>query len=74
MRKSDDKPPVTFKDATCVKETDKALLVRIPEDDDKEHWIPKSQIHDDSEVYDGEDNAHGKLVITHWIAEQRGLV
>ena len=68
------KPPVSFNGVTCTKETGLALLVRIPEDDDKEHWIPKSQIHDDSEVYDGEDNAHGKLVITHWIAEQRGLV
>lgn len=52
----------------CKKETEKALLVDI---DGEEHWLPKSQIHDDSEVY--AEGGEGVLVITEWIAEQKGL-
>lgn len=40
--------------------------------DGDEVWIPQSQIHDDSEVY--EVGGEGKLVITTWLAEQKGLV
>lgn len=61
-------PPVEFPDAFAKRETAKALLVVI---DGSEHWIPKSQIHADSEVY--EDGHRGKLVITAWLAEQKGL-
>lgn len=35
-------------------------------------WIPKGQIHDDSEVY-GEGHS-GVLIVSRWIAEQKGLV
>lgn len=51
-----------------VKETDLAVLCEI---DGEEHWIPKSQIDDDSEVY-GEDH-EGTLVISQWIADQKGI-
>lgn len=33
-------------------------------------WIPRSQIHDDSEVYD--EGHSGRLVVTQWFAEQKG--
>lgn len=59
---------VRIEDAYAKAETDKALLVVI---DGDQHWIPKSQITDDSEVY-AEDH-RGDLVITDFIAEQRGL-
>jgi hypothetical protein len=58
-----------FEDAVCVRATDKAILVRI---DGKEHWIPQTQVHADSEVFSEGDE--GKLVVTQWIAEQKGLV
>jgi hypothetical protein len=58
-----------FEDVIAVKETDKALLVNI---DKKEHWCPKSAIHDDSEVYKA--NTSGKLVVKQWWAEKEGLV
>lgn len=58
-------------DAVCKRATPKALLVEI---DGDEHWIPKSQIHDDSEVYDADENSEGTLVITEWIAKQKGLL
>lgn len=67
MREGD--PTVEFRNVTCKRETDAALLVEI---DDKEIWMPKSQISDDSEVT-AEDDV-GTLIVSQWIAEQKGLV
>lgn len=67
----DDESTVTFEDVTCKKATEKALLCDI---DGEEVWIPLSQVHDDSEVFDDAKNAMGKLVVTEWIAKQKGLV
>lgn len=51
-------------------QSEKALLVELHEHG--ELWIPKSQIHDDSEVYSlGHD---GDVVVTLWWAEKRELV
>jgi hypothetical protein len=60
---------VEYEDITCDKDTDAAILVEI---EGEEYWIPKSQIHDDSEVY--QEGTSGQLVISQWIAEQKGLV
>ena len=62
---------VSFEGVVCKKATAKALLVEI---DGEDYWIPLSQIHDDSEVFDDDKNADGKLVVTEWIAQQKGLV
>jgi hypothetical protein len=62
------KEKVWIDGVTAKKETDKALLVEI---DGDEHWIPKSQIDDDSEVY--QEGDEGELVVSLWIAEQKGL-
>jgi hypothetical protein len=62
--------PADFDDVKCIAETTDAILVVM--DDGKEHWIPKSQVHDDSEVY--EKGGEGKLIISQWIAEEKGLV
>lgn len=40
----------------------------------EEIWMPKSQISDDSEVYDGDMNSEGTLIVTRWIAEQKNLL
>ncbi len=56
-------------DVTCEKETVKAILVK--------HgrgvltWVPKSVVHDDSEVY--KEGTSGKLVVARWFAEKEGL-
>ena len=50
-------------------DTGKALLCLIGEE---EVWIPQSQIDDESEVY--ERGGEGMLVVSQWIAEQKGLV
>lgn len=59
---------VSFKKVVAKKETDKALLCVI---DGAEHWVPKSQIDDDSEVFAEDDE--GTLVTTEWWAEKNGL-
>lgn len=51
-------------------ETDKALLVQW-EDGSKE-WVPKSVIHDDSEVYHA--NQIGDLILLETFAERKGWV
>jgi hypothetical protein len=58
-------------DAHVLKDTGKALRVEAPGFDQPE-WIPHSQIHDDSEVYDDDENADGTLVVSMWFAIERG--
>ena len=69
MREGD--KTASFDNVVCKKATDKALLVVI---EDEDYWIPLSHVHDDSEVYDDADHADGKLVVSEWIAQQKGLV
>lgn len=59
----------TFEKAKCIKETAKAIKVRL--ENGKEHWIPKSVIDDDSEVY--QDDTDGKLIVKSWFCEQEGI-
>lgn len=59
-----------FDGCTILAETSKAVLVAI---EDAEHWVPKSAIDDDSEVFDLK-NKSGKLVVAQWWAEKAGLV
>jgi hypothetical protein len=55
---------------TAIRETEKALLIHNAEWDD-DMWFPHSQITDDSEVY--ADGTEGTLIVTEWIAKQKGL-
>lgn len=54
-----------------VAETDLAICVELEGHDD-EVWIPKSQISDDSEIWQKGDE--GELVVNKWFAEKEGLV
>lgn len=54
--------------AKAIAETDKAILVVILED---KFWIPKSVIHEDSEVF--EKGGEGHLVVMEWWAENGHL-
>lgn len=57
----------------CIKSTDKAILVFSEEDPIAgQVWIPQSQIHDDSEVYENGDE--GTLVVNMWWAEKQGWI
>lgn len=60
---------VEIDDCFCSRETEKAILVMLPDNDEK--WIPKSQVHDDSEVF--EDGNHGVLIISKWFADKEDL-
>lgn len=62
--------PVEIEDCVAIFETDEALLVSVT--DDKTRWIPKSQILDDSEVF--EKSTRGTLLIPRWLAEDKELV
>lgn len=58
-----------FEGCRCIAETASALLVVV---DGQQHWIPQSQVDDESEVY--ADKHEGELVVSEWIAVQKGLV
>lgn len=62
---------VRFEDVRCIRASEMALLVEI---NGEEVWIPKSQVDEDSEVFDDDANAEGVLVVSEWIAIQKGLV
>lgn len=65
--------PTTIDDVTCDYETENAISIVIQDRGGTTGmWIPKSQIHDDSEVY--EAGTRGKLIIPEWLAVEKGLV
>lgn len=61
----------TIKNTKAIRDSGRALLVEIPGHSDP-IWIPQGQIDEDSEVW--RDGDEGDLVITEWIAEQKGLL
>jgi len=61
---------VRFEECSATGSTDKALLVYIP-DLGRAIWFPHSHISGDSEVYTRGDT--GALVVSRWIAEQKGI-
>lgn len=61
----------TFYGCKIIKETDGAILVKF-EDKEKEQWIPKSLIHDNSEIWIEGDK--GVLVVPEWFAIKEGLI
>jgi hypothetical protein len=72
-----DEEHYAFEVEKVVRETDAALLVRVDGSDpaledigEYEVWVPKSQILDDSEVWQKGDS--GELQVTMWIAKQKG--
>lgn len=59
--------PFNLGKGQVTKETKMAVLVKFP---DCERWIPKSVLHDDSEVFDGGENAQGTVVVKAWWAQR----
>jgi hypothetical protein len=64
---------VSLGQATAKRDTGKALLVFVDELG-RDVWIPLSQIHDDSEVFDADENSSGELVVSQWFAEKEKLI
>ena len=52
-----------------IVETDDAILAML--EDGREEWFPKSHISDNSEVY--KKGHSGGMIISPWIAKQKGL-
>jgi len=76
-RASDDAPVYVFPGCECAVETEEAILASGPdlrvvprsrERHDDVRWIPKSALHDDSEVF-GKGTA-GNLVVHAWFVER----
>lgn len=63
--------PHSLGEGKVTKSTEKAFLIELDDADDG-IWIPKSVIHDDSEVYDDADNSTGEVVVHEWWAEKNG--
>lgn len=62
------KEKTRINDVTVKRVSDKAILCVI---EGNEIWIPQSQIDDDSEVW--KEGDEGTLVISAWLANQKGL-
>jgi len=58
-----------YKDATIEHETDKAVLIKLASG--ATHWVPKSQLHDNSEAWRKGDT--GTVVINGWFAEKENI-
>ena len=70
-----DERHVAFDGASVVHATDAALLVSFAGDTElglKPVWIPLSQVHEDSELY--EQGTDGTLIVSRYFAEQAELV
>lgn len=60
--------------ARLLRVTPKAILVELSKSRE-EHWIPDSQIHDDSELWQkAEVGTVGALVVSSWCAITKGFV
>ncbi len=64
------KDKIVVHDCLIKRQTEKAILVAIPDMEDPV-WIPQSQVDDDSEVW--KEGDEGDLVISEWIASQKGI-
>lgn len=62
--------PCPLGEVKVVAETEKAL--RVEPKEDEAFWVPKSVIHDDSEVYDNGEHNEGTLVVKRWWGEKEG--
>lgn len=58
-------------DGDVIASSDKALKIELYSGE--ETWVPLSVLHDDSEVYDDEDNSSGEVIVKSWWADKEGL-
>ncbi len=63
---------VVVEEAVVVKERPKALLIQSYAVEG-EFWVPKSAVHDDSEVWRAGQEA-GDLVVEAWAVKGKGVV
>lgn len=51
--------------------SESAKAIQVEREDGSTLWVPKSVLHDDSEVFEADQD--GKLVVLEWFAEKEGL-
>ena len=63
-----------IEDVTCVGETAKAIQITTVDGPDGQTmlWVPKSQIHDNSQVY--KNGQEGDICVSSWWARQKGFL
>ena len=66
--RTEDNESVDMGKALIISETNSAILAKL--ESKEEIWIPKSVVHDDSEVSSLDDE--GVLIVKHWWAEKNG--
>ncbi len=72
-----DDPGVAFEGVTALALAESGKAIKVQLKDGRVLWVPNSQVHDNSEIYaEGKviKGSPGTLVLTTWIAEQKGLV
>jgi len=56
-----------------IRESDSGKALLVKDDEGEEFWVPKSQIHEDSEVFKvAGSNSYGRLIVTEWLAKEKG--
>lgn|GEM_PF-2520401 len=63
----------TLEDVLVKRVTEKAFLISLTDDEGKpvEMWLPKSQIRETDCLADGDK---GYIIMTGWIAQQKGFI
>lgn len=69
MSYTDDDDYCSIPDVFVKHMTVKAILVLV---EGEEHWVPLSQVHPDSEVYNDTSANEGSLMVKRWLAEKMG--
>jgi hypothetical protein len=71
---SENRNKVELEDCLCINASKLAIQVEIGDGPKTGEvlWIPNSQVDDDSEVWKKGDK--GTLIVSEWIAEQKGLI
>lgn len=62
-------PDVTLTGLTILRDSDKAILVQM--EDGKELWLPLSQV---KEIHRTKEKGADSVVISDWIAKQKGFI
>ena len=66
---------VTFEDCKLVAISSKDAILVHNDEWDEDCWFPEGHVDDDSELHHASKRGDtGKIVVTRWIAKQRGLV
>jgi hypothetical protein len=72
MEEDEDDGGTSLGKGKCIRATERAILVKLEKG--KEIWIPKRNVHDNSEVYEvGEEGNEGNVIVKTWWAEQEEL-